>query len=119
MNPELKAFLSHLGCITSSSSCPAPSSPARCSRPDRIRTELLIGFLSVHILLFGGVTVYNSYWDKDTGPIGGLRAPPPLAPWTLHRFLAYATCWDWPWRRARLPPRGRGLCGLHVLLLGL
>jgi hypothetical protein len=43
----------------------------------------LIQFLSVHILLFGGVTVYNSYWDKDTGPIGGLRAPPPLAAWTL------------------------------------
>jgi hypothetical protein len=40
-------------------------------------------FLSVHILLFGGVTVYNSFWDRDTGPIGGLRAPPPLAPWTL------------------------------------
>jgi hypothetical protein len=42
-----------------------------------------IQFLNVHVLLFGGVTVYNSYWDKDTGPIGGLRAPPPLAPWTL------------------------------------
>lgn len=44
---------------------------------------LLGQFLSVHVLLFGGVTVYNSYWDKDTGPIGGLRAPPPLASWTL------------------------------------
>jgi 1,4-dihydroxy-2-naphthoate octaprenyltransferase len=44
---------------------------------------LLLQFLNVHVLLFGGVTVYNSYWDKDTGPIGGLRAPPPLAAWTL------------------------------------
>jgi 1,4-dihydroxy-2-naphthoate octaprenyltransferase len=44
---------------------------------------LLLQFLSVHVLLFGGVTVYNSYWDKDTGPIGGLRRPPPLAAWTL------------------------------------
>jgi hypothetical protein len=43
----------------------------------------LIQFLYVHVLLFGGVTVYNSYWDKDQGPIGGLRAPPPLAFWTL------------------------------------
>lgn len=42
-----------------------------------------IQFLAVHVLLFGGVTVYNSYWDKDEGPIGGLRHPPPLAPWTL------------------------------------
>ena len=40
-------------------------------------------FLSVHVLLFGGVTVYNSFWDRDIGPIGGLRRPPPLAPWTL------------------------------------
>lgn len=40
-------------------------------------------FLAVHVLLFGGVTAYNSYWDRDEGPIGGLRAPPPLAPWTL------------------------------------
>jgi hypothetical protein len=46
-----------------------------------------IQFINVHVLLFGGVTVYNSYWDKDTGPIGGLRAPPPLAPWTL------PACW--------------------------
>lgn len=40
-------------------------------------------FLAVHVLLFGGVTVYNSYWDRDEGPIGGLRRPPPLAGWTL------------------------------------
>jgi UbiA prenyltransferase family len=40
-------------------------------------------FLNVHILLFGAVTVYNSYWDKDQGPIGGLRHPKPLASWTL------------------------------------
>lgn len=43
----------------------------------------LIQFFNVHVLLFGGVTVYNSYWDKDTGPIGGLQHPPALAAWTL------------------------------------
>ncbi|HLP40943.1 MAG TPA: UbiA family prenyltransferase [Fibrobacteria bacterium] len=48
-----------------------------------IRAGFPLQFLSVHVLLFGGVTVYNSYWDRDTGPIGGLRRPPPLAPWTL------------------------------------
>lgn len=42
-----------------------------------------VQFLAVHVLLFGGVTVYNSYWDRDEGPIGGLEKPPPLAPWTL------------------------------------
>ncbi|MDB5102666.1 MAG: hypothetical protein JWP91_355 [Fibrobacteres bacterium] len=58
----------------------------------------LAQFLSVHILLFGGVTAYNSYWDKDTGPIGGLRAPPPLAGWTLYaswalQALGLAAAW--------------------------
>jgi hypothetical protein len=40
-------------------------------------------FLAVHVLLFGGATAYNSYWDRDEGPIGGLRHPPRLAKWTL------------------------------------
>jgi 4-hydroxybenzoate polyprenyltransferase len=38
-------------------------------------------FLNVHILLFGGATAYNSWWDKDTGPIGGLKHPPKMARW--------------------------------------
>ncbi len=41
----------------------------------------LIQFFNVHLLLFGGATAYNSYWDKDTGPIGGLQHPPPMAQW--------------------------------------
>ncbi len=43
--------------------------------------DFIYHFLVIHLLLFGGATVYNSYWDKDEGPIGGLRHPPPLAPW--------------------------------------
>lgn len=38
-------------------------------------------FLNVHLLLFGGATAYNSYWDKDKGPVGGLRNPPPMKQW--------------------------------------
>lgn len=40
-----------------------------------------VQFLNVHLLLFGGATAYNSYWDKDEGPIGGLQAPPPMSEW--------------------------------------
>jgi 1,4-dihydroxy-2-naphthoate octaprenyltransferase len=40
-------------------------------------------FFSIHILLFGGVTAYNSYFDKDEGPIGGLKIPPKMFPWML------------------------------------
>lgn len=41
----------------------------------------VLQFLNVHLLLFGGATAYNSYWDKDEGPIGGLRNPPKMTPW--------------------------------------
>jgi 4-hydroxybenzoate polyprenyltransferase len=39
-------------------------------------------FLVVHLLLNGGVTAYNSFFDDDDGPIGGLEHPPKLAPWS-------------------------------------
>ena len=38
-------------------------------------------FINVHLLLFGGATAYNSFWDKDEGPVGGLRHPPPMKKW--------------------------------------
>lgn len=41
----------------------------------------LLQFFNVHLLLFGGATAYNSYWDKDEGPIGGLKNPPPMSRW--------------------------------------
>ncbi len=41
----------------------------------------VIQFFNVHVFLNGGVTAYNSYWDKDEGPIGGLKAPPPMTAW--------------------------------------
>jgi 4-hydroxybenzoate polyprenyltransferase len=41
----------------------------------------LLQFLNVHLLLFGGATAYNSYWDRDEGPIGGLRNPPEMRGW--------------------------------------
>ncbi|WP_372637452.1 UbiA family prenyltransferase [Fodinibius sp.] len=41
----------------------------------------VIQFFNVHLLLFGGATAYNSYWDRDEGPVGGLPNPPPMARW--------------------------------------
>lgn len=41
----------------------------------------IVQFGNVHLLLFGGATAYNSYWDKDKGPVGGLKNPPPMAGW--------------------------------------
>lgn len=41
----------------------------------------IIQFLNVHILLFGGATAYNSFWDRDEGPVGGLQNPPAMVQW--------------------------------------
>ncbi len=55
-------------------------------------------FLNVHVLLFGGATAYNSYWDKDEGPIGGLKSPPKMTKWMwsvslLIQFIGLAWAW--------------------------
>ncbi len=36
----------------------------------------LLGFLTFHVCLYGGITAYNSYYDRDVGPVGGLKVPP-------------------------------------------
>ena len=43
-----------------------------------ISRELLVGYLAFHVFGYGGGTAFNSYYDRDTGPIGGLENPPPI-----------------------------------------
>lgn len=43
--------------------------------------QFWLQFLNVHVLLFGGATAFNSWWDKDEGPIGGLKHPPKMNRW--------------------------------------
>lgn len=43
--------------------------------------QFWLQFLNVHVLLFGGATAYNSWWDRDEGPIGGLKSPPKMNRW--------------------------------------
>ena len=57
--------------------------------PDLQRTSFIIQFANVHLLLFGGATAYNSYWDKDEGPIGGLRRPPSMTQWMRVAALVF------------------------------
>lgn len=40
--------------------------------------DTLIVFFALHLLIYPGSNVYNSYMDKDTGSIGGLEHPPPV-----------------------------------------
>jgi len=44
-------------------------------------------FLNVHLLLNGGVTAFNSYYDEDEGPVGGLERPPPMTGWMMPASL--------------------------------
>lgn len=38
-----------------------------------------VGFVAFHVFLYGGITAYNSFYDRDEGPVGGLRHPPPVS----------------------------------------
>lgn len=53
-------------------------------------------FINVHILLFGGATAYNSFWDKDEGPIGGLKNPPKMTKW-MHSVSLILMYSGWIW----------------------
>ncbi|MBI4529668.1 MAG: UbiA prenyltransferase family protein [Deltaproteobacteria bacterium] len=44
-------------------------------RPDHV---FWLAFLAFHIFLYGGITAFNSYYDRDQGPVGGLLKPPPV-----------------------------------------
>lgn len=53
-------------------------------------------YLNVHVLLFGGATAFNSYWDKDEGPIGGLKNPPKMTYWMHPASLIFMLS-GWAW----------------------
>ena len=53
-------------------------------------------FINVHLLLFGGATAFNSYWDKDEGPIGGLKNPPKMTRWMHSVSLGFMFA-GWAW----------------------
>ena len=42
-----------------------------------------LAFVILHVYFYGGTTAFNSHYDKDEGPIGGLEAPPPPGTWLL------------------------------------
>jgi 1,4-dihydroxy-2-naphthoate octaprenyltransferase len=40
--------------------------------------RVLVAFVSFHLFLYAGATAFNSYYDRDVGPVGGLAHPPPV-----------------------------------------
>jgi 1,4-dihydroxy-2-naphthoate octaprenyltransferase len=51
-------------------------------------SSFLLGFLSFHFCLYTGITAFNSAYDRDEGPVGGMLKPPPVPPGLLGFSLA-------------------------------
>ncbi len=49
---------------------------------------VLFAFLAMHIGIYGGMTAFNSYYDRDQGPIAFLKHPAPATP-----FVRDAAIW--------------------------
>jgi 4-hydroxybenzoate polyprenyltransferase len=47
-----------------------------------------LAFVVFHLFLYGGATAYNSAYDRDEGPVGGLEHPPPVSAWLLPFSIA-------------------------------
>jgi 4-hydroxybenzoate polyprenyltransferase len=43
--------------------------------PDK---DFWLGFVAFHAFLYGGATAFNSYYDRDQGPVGGLSKLPQI-----------------------------------------
>jgi 1,4-dihydroxy-2-naphthoate octaprenyltransferase len=48
-------------------------------------------FIAMHLLIYPGSNVYNSYMDKDTGSIGGLKNPPPVTKKLYYASIVFDT----------------------------
>lgn len=53
--------------------------------------QMLVAFVAFHIFLYSGATAFNSYYDHDTGPVGGLEHPPSVSPALLPFSLVIQT----------------------------
>ena len=73
-------------------------------------------FLILHVLLYGGTTAFNAWYDQDEGPVTGLRRPPPAGRACLVGGLGFMLA------GALLAPRVSATFGgiyVMVMLLGI
>lgn len=40
--------------------------------------RIWLAFVALHVFLYGGTTAFNSAFDRDEGPVGGMAEPPPV-----------------------------------------
>jgi 1,4-dihydroxy-2-naphthoate octaprenyltransferase len=46
----------------------------------RAQAPVMLGFVSLHLFLYPGITAFNSAYDRDTGPVSGMERPPEVPP---------------------------------------
>ena len=56
----------------------------------RASLALAVAYVSLHLFGYAGGTAFNSVFDKDEGPVGGISAPPPVP----KRLLAFSLAWQ-------------------------
>ncbi len=49
---------------------------------------LALSFIAVHAGIYGGMTAFNSYYDRDRGPIAFMKRPVPATPFVRDAALA-------------------------------
>ncbi|MDB5215050.1 MAG: hypothetical protein JWO86_2977 [Myxococcaceae bacterium] len=49
----------------------------------RLSAPFVVAFVVLQVCFYGGTTAFNSHYDRDEGPVGGLEKPPPAGPWLL------------------------------------
>ena len=54
----------------------------------RLSARFGLAFVVLQVCFYGGTTAFNSHYDRDEGPVGGLETPPPPGPWLLPGSLA-------------------------------
>lgn len=54
-----------------------------------VNVQLFVAYIAFHIFGYAGGTALNSYYDRDTGPVGGLAHPPPVPPHLLEFSLIW------------------------------
>ncbi len=95
---EVKKFLLHLRLNYNFLILSAPFLLGAIYVPGVINlNSFILSFILVYIFLFGGANAYNSYFDKDDGPIGGLEHPPKMKRWMYYcawvmQIIAFCLC---------------------------
>jgi len=80
---EVADFIAHLRLKFQLLVAPAPFLLGVVASGGSFGWEVALQFVNVHVLLLGGATAFNSYYDKDEGPVEGLENPPAMSPWML------------------------------------